>query len=102
MSLSDLYAIGIATGYAAVAFGLWRFRAAFRTVVAFGWLIYPIMLLWVVFYGSLPFVNELVHQDWYVWVSRTAHTLSIMLVFLVARLGEAILEHRRSAGNGAD
>ena len=100
MPLADLYAIGLATGYALVAVGLWRYRKAFIGLESYGIILFPILVLWVVFYASLPFVDETVHRHIYVWLSRIAHTLSIVLVFLTAKLGQAMLEQKDDVGTG--
>jgi hypothetical protein len=93
MSASDLIAIVIASSYALVAYGLWRVRTAFLTVNTLGWLLFPILSIWIVFYLLIPFVDE--HTEpWrfvLVWGSRTAHFLAIVLMFLVVKIGENIL-----------
>lgn len=100
MPLADIYAIGIATGYAACAVGIWYVRRAYVGVESFGYLLYPALGAWVVFYASLPFADEAVHRHVYVWVSRGAHTLSIMLMILVIKLGTNILSTIKDANRG--
>lgn len=102
MSLSDLYAIGIGTGYAIGIVGVWRYRHAFVGLASFGVLLYPLLGLWSLFYFSLPFINEAMHRDWYVWISRTAHTISIALIILILKVGQAILATLEEAHSGGD
>lgn len=92
MSGSDLVALFIGLGYLWAAGHLWHVRRAFGAVRSFGALIYPILVVWALFYLSLPWMDERHHIDWYVWLSRVGHIFTIFLVALVVRYGEAILE----------
>lgn len=87
--VADIAAFLIAGGYALGGFLLWRQRRSYESVSSLGWLIFPIITLWVVFYGSLPFADDMMHRTWYVLLSRTAHAFSIVLLILVAALGRA-------------
>ena len=91
MNVADLYAIAIATGYASGGYLLWKYRSAYYGIRALGALLYLSIGMWVVFYASLPFVDQVSYQRWYVFLSRTAHTSGVLLILLTAKLGQQIV-----------
>jgi len=98
MSGSDFIAVVISGGYALVAYGLWRVRAAYATVNSLGWLMFPIFSIWIAFYLLIPLVDQGA-EPWhlfFVWGSRTAHFFTIALIFLVVKIGENTLTTLRT------
>ena len=101
MHLSDIYALGIAIGYGIAMYILWRYgRRAFAGLESYGVLVVGIVSMWIVFYASLPFIDENVHRTIYVWVSRAAHTLAIVLIVLLGLLGRAFVRAEDDVGAG--
>lgn len=92
MPASEVIALIIAFGYLLSLVGLWRVRGAFSALSDMGWLLIPTLGLWVVFYLSVAFVDQNLHRDIFVWLSRTAHVLQLTVMFIVVRIGMVILD----------
>ena len=98
MSGNDFIALVIAGGYVGSAYLLWRNRAAFPGIKSLQWVVVPAVAISVLFYASLPFVNQAEYLTFYTWLSRVPHGLAIALILLVARIGGNILESQRRGG----
>jgi hypothetical protein len=100
MSASDVIALIIAAGYGIGAVRLWQTREAFVVVVPFGFLIFPILGLWSVFYVLVVVLDTVTAVEVFVWLSRIAHVLAIALLHLLSRWGRETLAALKRGLNG--
>ena len=89
-SYADFVAIAIALGYSFGAFSLWRNRSDFGEMGVLGWLVLPIALLFALFYFSVPFIDGVQFNTYFVWASRLGHAMIIALIFVALAWGKSV------------
>lgn len=87
----------IAVGYMVTMFGMWYVRKSYDAIASMGWLLFPVLTLWSLFYLGIVFINgeQRDYQEWFIWISRFGHFMQIMILVIVIIIGRNIAASRK-------
>jgi hypothetical protein len=89
-------------GYLLTIIGMWWVRKSFTTIASMGFLMFPILVLWSVFYFFILHTGGMggPWTEWFVWASRLGHFLQITMLFIVIIVGKNIATAKRTERDG--